>query len=51
MPIRITNINKYLFFVKDNTLIIEEIKVDLEKEKEEINKNKENIGMEIKKVV
>ena len=50
MPIKITNINKYIFFIKDNTLIIEEIIVNLEQEKKDKD-NKENIGIEIKKSV
>lgn len=45
MPIKITNINKYIFYVKDNTLIVEDIKVNFEEER----KNKENISIEIKK--
>ena len=50
MPIRITNINKYVFFIKDNTLIIEEIVVNLDIERKE-KMAKEQIVMDITKNV
>jgi|TARA_B110000285_G_scaffold145779_1_gene162765 hypothetical protein len=50
MPIRITDIHKYIFFIKDNTLIIEEIVVNLDRERRE-KTSKENIIIDINKNV